>query len=225
MHSLTNYYQLDGERNVIYSYPWLPRLYFIFCQNYREVNITCCLNDSSSRSLSEANLWLSRRTSRSASSPCKVIVCVMFRSNSKFVLINKTYRPREWSILHWLYVDAVKAESVQYFNHLARRDSHLEKRDFCPPAKRGLQWWSNGGSRGGSRGSRPPLPHTPIRNYKELQRATGTGGMGCAECGGEAVWHKKVQQPFLNQSLDPHPPPPIKNSWIRPWIIISQAIL
>ena len=34
--------------------------------------LTCCLNDSSSRSLSEANLWLSRRTSRSASSPCRV---------------------------------------------------------------------------------------------------------------------------------------------------------
>ena len=82
MHSLTNYY-------------------FLLCQNYWEVNITCCLNDSSSRSLSEANLWLSRRTSRSASSPCKVIVCVMLRSNSN-VLINKTYRPREWSILHWL---------------------------------------------------------------------------------------------------------------------------
>ena len=111
MHSLTNYYQLDGERNVIYSYPRLLRLYFLFCQNYWEVNITCCLNDSSSRSLSEANLWLSRRTSRSASSPCKVIVRVMFCSNSN-VLINKTYRPREWSILHWLYAYTVKAESV-----------------------------------------------------------------------------------------------------------------
>lgn len=177
MHSLTNYYQLDGERNIIYSYSWLLRVYFLFCQNYWEVNITCCLNDSSSRSLSEANLWLSRRTSRSASSPCKVIVCVMFRSNSKFVLINKTYRPREWSILHWLYVDAVKAESVNILKTLdtysistISRDETLISRNetFAPPAKRGLQWWSNGGSRGGSRGSRPPLPHTPIRNYKEL---------------------------------------------------------
>lgn len=224
MHSLTNYYQLDSERNVIYSYPWLLRLYFLFCQNCREVNITCCLNDSSSRSLSEANLWLSRRTSRSASSPCKVIVCVMFRSNSKFVLINKTYRPREWSILHWLYVDAVKAESVQYFNHLARRDSHLEKRDFCPPAKRGLQWWSNGGSRGGSRGSRPP--HTPpsgiIRNYNVHP---GLAGWGVQSVGEKQFDTKKFNSPFWTRVWTPTPPPPIKNSWIRPWIIISQAIL
>ena len=80
-------HSIDDGRHVIYSYPWLLRPYFLFCQNYWEVNITCCLNDSSSRSLSEANLWLSRRTSRSASSPCKVIVCMMFRSNSN-VLIN-----------------------------------------------------------------------------------------------------------------------------------------
>ena len=31
------------------------------------------------------------------------------------------------------------------------------------------------------------------------------------------ICHKKVQRSFLNQSLDP-PPPPIKNSWIRPCI-------
>ena len=31
---------------------------------------------------------------------------------------------------------------------------------------------------------------------------------------GEVICHKKVQQSILNQSLDP--PPPIKNSWIRP---------
>lgn len=116
MLSLTNYYSIDDERHVIYSYPWLLRLYFLFCQNYWG-NITCCLNDSSSRSLSEANLWLSRRTSRSASSPCKVIVCVMFRSNSN-VLINRTYRPREWRTLHWLYADAVKAESVNILKTL-----------------------------------------------------------------------------------------------------------
>ena len=42
----------------------------------------------------------------------------MFRSNSKFVIINKTYRPREWSILHWLYVDAVKAEFVNILKKL-----------------------------------------------------------------------------------------------------------
>ena len=89
---------------------------FILLKLFRG-NITCCLNDSSSRSLSEANLWLSRRTSRSASSPCKVIVCVMFCSNSN-VLINKTYTPREWSILHWLYADAVKAESVNILKTL-----------------------------------------------------------------------------------------------------------
>ena len=145
MHSLTNYYQLDGERNVIYSYSWLLRVYFLFCQNYWEVNITCCLNDSSSRSLSEANLWLSRRTSRSASSPCKVIVCVMFRSNSKFVLINKTYRPREWSILHWLYVDAVKAESVNILKTLdtysistiSRDETLISRNETFAPRPRG----------------------------------------------------------------------------------------
>ena len=134
-------------------------------QNYWEVNLTCCLNDSSSRSLSEANLWLSRRTSRSASSPCKVIVCVMFRSNSKFVLINKTYRPREWSILHWLYVDAVKAEFVSILKMLdtysistTSRDETLISRNETFSPKAGLQWWSNGGFRWGSRGDGPPTP-------------------------------------------------------------------
>ena len=38
------------------------------------------------------------------------------------------------------------------------------------------------------------------------------GGRGCGGCVGEVICHKKVQQSFLNQSLDP----PIKNSWIRP---------
>ena len=147
MHSLTNYY-------------------FLFCQNYWEVNITCCLNDSSSRSLSEANLWLSRRTSRSASSPCKVIVCVMFRSNSN-VLINKTYRPREWSILHWLYADAVKVESVNILKTLdtysistISRDETLISRNetFAPRPRRDYSGGLMVDPGEGPRGAGPPTP-------------------------------------------------------------------
>ena len=44
------------------------------------------------------------------------------------------------------------------------------------------------------------------RNYNVQPRLVG-GGVG-----GEVICHKKVQQSFLNQSLDPRP---IKNSWIR----------
>lgn len=42
---------------------------------------------------------------------------------------------------------------------------------------------------------------------------------GCGGYGGEVIYHKKVQQSFLKQSLNPTPPPPphpIKNSRIRP---------
>ena len=46
--------------------------------------------------------------------------------------------------------------------------------------------------------------------------STATGGRGC----GGVICHKKVQQSFLNQSLDP-PLPPIKNSWIRPCYLCS----
>ena len=61
------------------------------------------------------------------------------------------------------------------------------------------------------------------RDIKTLQKSSqieklivisafsATGGRGC---GGKVIWHKKVEQSFANQSLDP----PIKNSWIRPWL-------
>ena len=52
--------------------------------------------------------------------------------------------------------------------------------------------------------------------------STATGGRGC----GGVICHKKVQQSFLNQSLDsspaplpPTPLPPIKHSWTRPWLL------
>ena len=61
------------------------------------------------------------------------------------------------------------------------------------------------------------------RDIKTLQKSSqieklivisafsATGGRGC---GGKVIWHKKVEQSFANQSLDP----PIKNSWIRTWL-------
>ena len=61
------------------------------------------------------------------------------------------------------------------------------------------------------------------RDIKTLQKSSqieklivisafsATGGRGC---GGKVIWHKKVEQSFANQSLDP----PIKNSWICPWL-------
>ena len=55
------------------------------CSNTYMKYLTCCLNVSSSLSLSEANLWLSRNTSRSASNPCNVKVLVPI--NCQFLFI------------------------------------------------------------------------------------------------------------------------------------------
>ena len=62
-----NFRKALGRVNQIFWFHASDNLY-----NLHNSWLTCCLNDSSSRSLSEANLWLSRRTSRSASSPCRV---------------------------------------------------------------------------------------------------------------------------------------------------------
>ena len=55
--------------------------------------------------------------------------------------------------------------------------------------------------------------------------STATGGRGC---GGEIICNKKVQQSFLNQSLDSSsplpPPPPIKHSWTRPWLLQTATV-
>ena len=108
----------------------------------------------------------------------------MFRSNSKFVIINKTYRPREWSILHWLYVDAVKAEFVNILKKLdtysistiSRDETLISRLTRLFPPKTGLQWWSNGGSRGGSRGAGPPHP-APIRQDPCLRQPCSQGSL------------------------------------------------
>lgn len=62
-----NFRKALGRVNQIFWFHASDNLY-----NLHNSWLTCCLNDSSSRSLSEANLWLSRRTSRSASSPYRV---------------------------------------------------------------------------------------------------------------------------------------------------------
>ena len=101
----------------------------------------------------------------------------MFRSNSKFVLINKTYRPREWSILHWLYVDAVKAESVNILKTLdmysistISRDETLISRNktFAPQPRGDYSGGLMVDPGEGPGGLDPPSPTPPsgiIRNY------------------------------------------------------------
>lgn len=65
-----NFRKALGRVNPIFWFHASDNLYNLY--NLHNSWLTCCLNDSSSRSLSEANLWLSRRTSRSASSPYRV---------------------------------------------------------------------------------------------------------------------------------------------------------
>ena len=74
----------------------------------------------------------------------------------------------------------------------------------------------------------PPMICSPLLTKQYTVR--GQGIITCNRdrwhgvCGvwGRSNLPQNVQQSFLNQSSDPHPPPPIKNSWIRLWIIISR---
>ena len=122
----------------------------------------------------------------------------MFRSNSKFVIINKTYRPREWSILHWLYVDAVKAEFVNILKKLdtysistiSRDETLISRLTRLFPPKTGLQWWSNGGSRGGSRGAGPPPPPRPYQTGPLFETTLFPGFSPTHRAGKREPWER-----------------------------------
>ena len=45
------------------------------------------------------------------------------------------------------------------------------------------------------------------KHKRRMFQGCATGGRGCEGCGGEVICLKRVQQSFLNQSLDPPPPP------------------